>query len=371
MKPINFPGNYMVVELTNNCNSNCIHCIQDKPTTHFNEKGFMDKELFKELIIDLKENNIKFWDLNLFWLGEPLLHPDFKEVYEFTLQNKEVFGSLNIHTNAQLLNDEIINLLINNQDTPQTWHFSLDAESNETYQKIKRNNKTLPITQIKKLLSKIKGPFPRIVIQLIVQELNHDEAKDFIKFWKNEFNKVNLPISVIGGFPPGVIDNFIFLRQLDCVEDVGEEQIKANKLYKQVLEDNGINPYDKSKKLPMPISPGFVNVQVNHNNPHLGDFSEKKICSGFWKTPVISWNGDVTSCTADNNLQNRIGNIKQTLFSKLWWDSEIIKQKRNATLNQDFKEIPLCEGCIIPFSSNYSCISEEEIIYYKQNENLP
>ena len=30
MKPINYHGNYMVLELTNKCNCNCVHCIRDK-----------------------------------------------------------------------------------------------------------------------------------------------------------------------------------------------------------------------------------------------------------------------------------------------------------------------------------------------------
>ncbi len=357
------------MELTNNCNCNCSHCIRDKGIKYLEKKGNIEKRIVINLIDDLVNNAIKFYDFNMFWLGEPLMHPDFLEIYSYVLnanKKNKLFGSVNIHTNAHFLSQEIINLLNEFHDVPQTWHLTIDATSPITYQKISGTHGFEKVVEnCKQLLSQKEGKFPRIVFQFIVEEENYYEAEPFINFWSKEFEKYKLSFSKVGYFVPGYVDNFIFLRQCDAVTGGEERQKKLNTLYKNTLLENGIQDHNYEGKEAVFIPEGYVHIPYKKRKK-LGevDFSKNSICSGFWKTPTISWTGEVTVCQRDSGMELKAGDLKKEKFSEIWWESKQMKKNRNAMIEQDLEKIPICNGCLIPKSSNYSSISENELEYY-------
>jgi len=373
MRPINFHANYMILELTNKCNSNCIHCIREVGSPHLMEQGFIKKEAVKKLMDNLYENNIKFYDLNLFWLGDPLMHPDFAEIYRYILkksQEKKMFSTINIHTNAFYLSREIIDILKKYPDIPQTWHLTLDANTKETYLKIKQFDgfDTAKNNAIK-LIKEKSGKFPRIVMQFIVEEENCHEAKPFIEFWENQFKSNKRSASKAAYYVPGYVDNFIFLRQFDCITGGEGRQKTANEIYRKAIAENNIPKHDYKGKESLFDMDGFIGTPIVRKNEIDDDFSKAEICSGFWKTPTISWNGDVTVCARDTEMKLKVGNINEHKFSDIWWENADMKSKRNAMINQDFKEIGCCKDCMIPKSSNYSAITKEQLELYKKHQN--
>lgn len=93
-------------ELTNRCNLNCAHCYINQPA---NDRAIRQRELttgqIKQVIDDMAEAGILFLTLTG---GEPLLRPDFAEIYTHARHR----GLLVIlFTNGTLLTDEIIHLL--------------------------------------------------------------------------------------------------------------------------------------------------------------------------------------------------------------------------------------------------------------------
>src|SRR5450759_1956850 len=72
-------------ELTNNCNLQCPECSSGSDRMK-RERGYMDIELFNKI---MKELTPFLYNINLYFQGEPMLHPLF---FSF------ISNSLNTHT---------------------------------------------------------------------------------------------------------------------------------------------------------------------------------------------------------------------------------------------------------------------------------
>lgn len=91
------------LELTYNCNYNCVHCY-NKYKSDDRTNRFLSFEDVK--IISDKLDNLDMIRVNLFG-GEPLLHPQFPEIYQFLY--KKGF-QISLITNGSLINQNIIDL---------------------------------------------------------------------------------------------------------------------------------------------------------------------------------------------------------------------------------------------------------------------
>lgn len=69
---------YVYVELTENCNFNCKFCSVNEKS-----KKYISINLIKKVLNELKKNNI--YDV-YYTGGEPMLHPNFKEIVEYTFK---------------------------------------------------------------------------------------------------------------------------------------------------------------------------------------------------------------------------------------------------------------------------------------------
>ena len=105
------------IELTNCCNANCVFCSN---SISKRVKGFIDKEKLFEFLKRVKTekknnrfnkdfNTLDFPKIVYAGLGEPLIHPNFLEIIEFT--KKEGF-IVEVVTNGQLLKKSIVDKLI-------------------------------------------------------------------------------------------------------------------------------------------------------------------------------------------------------------------------------------------------------------------
>jgi radical SAM protein with 4Fe4S-binding SPASM domain len=117
------------IEITNKCNYFCSHCISSS-----SEISTVEMPLWK-----IKELIDYMYDRQLYCLdisgGEPLLHPDFKEIIEYAYSKELDIG---IASNGYLLTSEIINLLIR---CKVSLRISYDGYDEETYSAIRGNNK--------------------------------------------------------------------------------------------------------------------------------------------------------------------------------------------------------------------------------------
>ena len=132
----------------------------------------------------------------------------------------------------------------------------------------------------------------------------------------------------------------IFFRQLDC--PTAELQERENAVFRAAMAQQGLH-------LPEAVARGAT-VRAENLSP----------CSGFWKSPVIGWQGDVTSCTRDNHLVNRLGSLRTDRFSALWW-GDAMQRRRAAVAGGNYDDLALCQTCFIPRSLNHTELSEDDI----------
>ena len=346
-------GSYLVLETTNQCNLACVHCaVSEIGHEHHRQIGFLPLPIVHNLFQDLAQTKISFETLILFWLGEPTLHPCFSDIYQIALRNSvrhHIFRNIEIHSNGILLTESLQRTIINSATVSQKIHISLDAQHEDTYQVVKgrtglqqaqRNIKDLLLRKQEK-----KSLWPRVVLQYIVGENNHHEVEDFVIFWRDFLSKHQISFRVAAGHVPEGTDVILFFRQLDA--PTAERQKIENRIFYETIKKFGLDFSEKDTHLDL----GFDLENAIQN--HLP-------CSGFWKSPTIDWKGNVTFCTRDNLLQNRIGNITTTSFSSLWTSSNVVEIRKNVAQG-DYTQHPICQDCFIPKSFNHSTILESEI----------
>jgi organic radical activating enzyme len=348
---IEFPGSYLVLELANGCPLRCRHCLQSRPThDHFQQQGLMDPALIRRLVEELAQSGARFDNLVLFWLGEPLLHPGFPEILSW-LQDRAwrdgVFRQIEIHTNAVLLEEPHVEVMFRRPELPQRWHFSLDAATRQTYRAIKGRDRFEQVTAAVEQVVRRKGTAgdssPRLVFQFIVQEANQAEAEAFRDHWQSLGQAQGLDVGVCGGHVPGDGRDHVFFRQLDDLEPA--RQGEADSRYRAVLRRLGMDGSAQSGGTPQAVD-------------------RPPTCSGFFKSPVVNHDGRVTVCTRDSELQLFVGDLTRQSFRGIWWDQATLHRRRLQVITGDYGELPLCQGCPIPRSANYTGIEEWEIREY-------
>ena len=90
-------------ELTNNCNLNCPQCSSGSGRM-MRKRGFMDIDLFKRVMNELKPY---LYNLNLYFQGEPMLHPLFFSFADNCGNTNSV-----ISTNGHYLSEENSKMLV-------------------------------------------------------------------------------------------------------------------------------------------------------------------------------------------------------------------------------------------------------------------
>ncbi len=199
LKHYTYPA-LIVVEITNECNLNCIICPRGKMTRPI---GVMQDHLFKKIVDDIavhSPDDTQFW---LAFMGEPLLLKE--KAIEF-IQYAVDKGLTNINLNTNLipadkaLCADLVRTKINRVIV------SLDAATKETYEKIRRNgdfdkvlaniDNMLEIKEIEKQTS------PEVIVQFIEMDENKHEIEKFKQLFKDK--KVVLKIREKLGWGLGI-----------------------------------------------------------------------------------------------------------------------------------------------------------------------
>ena len=347
MSTTHLSGSYLVIELTNKCNLACVHCaVSEEGHAHHHQLGFIEPRLIEEVLDDLQQKGARFDSLILFWLGEPLLHPEFNDIYRMVLRSAVrygTFGKIEVHSNAIALTDSKRATLINNASVPQVLHCSLDAATSETYLRIKgRRQLKIANDNARSILMERRAKnasWPRVVIQFIVGSNNVVEVPEFHRYWMEVGQRNGTIVSAAGHVPKGTED-CIFFRQLDC--PTSELQDRENTIFREAMQREGL----------------FIPPQNQEIEKVTSD--NLKPCSGFWKSPVIDWTGNITVCTRDNELHNSVGSLKDSSFSSLWWGNKMAAQRKKVSCG-NYDDLSLCQTCFIPKSLNHTSITSEEI----------
>lgn len=125
---------------------------------------------------------------------EPFANPDLPEIIQYC---NECNIAMSIITNGILIDDRWVDFLVENTNSRYTISFSLDAISQDTYEKVRGKYELAHIEeQIDKLIEKRGSGGPRITVNFTVEEDNDKETLAFIEKWKYKVDGVRATIGV-------------------------------------------------------------------------------------------------------------------------------------------------------------------------------
>ena len=281
------------IELTNMCNLRCPVC-----PTHFamtRERGFMDFELFKSIIDEFKNVNLKPGIIMIF-AGEPLLHKNVDKFVEYAAKNGH---STFISTNATLLSKDLSIRLI--RAGLSSVHLCLEGmtkESHEAYrvgsqfELVKKNIEDF--MSAKKELNQNK---PSVTIQTLLTSFSENEIDKLIEWAKNiGANKINLKTLSLGSY---------------TTKEMKEK-------YSYLLP----NKNEFRRKI----------STIN-----------KTLCAMPLRDAVVYWNGELGLCCVAFNKAAALPNIKEKGFIKTFLSEEVIGMRKLGFQ----KKFDLCRRCSI------------------------
>ncbi len=245
-------GGLLSIEINSTCNLKCIMCNRgnyDKINL-----GPMDIDMFKFIIKNIERNLFYFDSIQLFFNGEPLLHPYFDKLIDFLREknvNNQLFRNVIIDTNGQFLTPRISQKIIKLGRVSIT--FSLDAFSKTTYDKIRRGG------DFERVISNIKFFLKNQVkvynhhslfskLQFIIMEENQHEVSQFARFWSEYLHSLKVDFSVVNinnanKYPKPVMILFKFLssggkQEEQCYKTGMTEKEAEIFMYKILLKNN-------------------------------------------------------------------------------------------------------------------------------------
>jgi len=268
------------IENTNACNANCIMCPRELMTRRI---GYMDMELFKKIIDDIKKSNLSVKNICLNGFGEPLLDPLLPERIEYI--KRELGCDVIFFTNGSLLCGEMAVQILNSGI--DEINISLNGLGKE-YERIMGGLSYKKISDNVKNFMKKRGelglerPFVYISCVYIHKDFN---KKQFLDEWKD------------------IVDS-IFITPAEKWSD-SEDDIPYEEL-----------PY-KFKEWP---------------------------CKRLWENIWIAWDGKVHLCCKDYDGKMIMGDLKRESLSDIWFGNKFQNIRKLHQKNK-FEQIPLCKGC--------------------------
>jgi radical SAM protein with 4Fe4S-binding SPASM domain len=277
-------------ELTNNCNLKCPECSSGSGLMH-REHGYMNIDLFKKVINELRPY---LYHINLYFQGEPMLHPLF---FSF-IRNSISLNSV-VSTNGHFLSDENSEKIVSSGLGKLI--ISLDGMDQDTYSSYRINGslKTVlegikNVTDAKKRLNSSL----KIEIQFLVNRLNEHQVPQIRKFARNV--RVSLSLKSM---------------QIINKEDTGS-WLPLNAMFRRYKMKNG--EYVSKNSLP-------------------------DRCARLWFNPVITWDGKVIPCCFDKNAEYVMGDLNIDSFREIW-DGPKYRIFRKSILSGRHM-IEICRNC--------------------------
>ncbi len=252
-------------ELTNNCNLHCPECSSGSGAM-MRKRGYMDFELFNKVI---KELTPYLYNVNLYFQGEPMLHPLFFSFAEHRKSFRTVVSTnghfLSVDNAEKLVKSGLSELII-----------SVDGIDQSTYSAYRINGDVNIVLDGIKNVSEAKKKFHskiKIVIQFIVNKLNEDQIPR--------------------------------MQQL-------ADRFKASLSLKsmQILNNANVGLW-----LP-------INKRYRRYRKKDGEFETKNSlpnrCARLWFNPVITWDGKVIPCCFDKDAEYVMGDLNTDSFREIW-----------------------------------------------------
>jgi radical SAM protein with 4Fe4S-binding SPASM domain len=278
------------IELTNYCNLKCRECLSGSEKM-LRGRGFMDLTLFDKIIKELRPY---VFNLNLYFQGEPMLHPGF---FSFLKRAEGIYTT--VSTNGHFLSEENAERLVTSGLNKLI--ISLDGMDQSTYSSYRVNgNLDLVLQGIanvaeakRKNSSKLK-----LAIQFLINRNNEHQIQEVRHYARAMKAKLRLKSMQI-------IDEKAFEEWLPSECQYSRYEIKG----------------------------GYYNIKNRMPDR----------CARLWFNPVITWDGKVLPCCFDKDAHHIMGDLNEDSFRDIW-NGPRYRLFRKAVFS-DRKIIEICTNC--------------------------
>jgi len=269
------------LELTNKCNLRCKMCIwQAREST-----GFISRALFESCVDQLSEIGLD--TLNLEFAGESLIHPNFKDLLKYAINKRDhgKIGAVGWTDNGMLFTQSIADLVVS---LKVDWiNFSLDGLG-QVNDSIRLGSKYSVIEKNIKYLLKKRGSAekPIVLLNMVDYEKTEDQKLEFYREWVNLVDGIELI--------PSILPN---------------------------------NTWENKNTI-------TLNLKM----------APLAFCRYPLDTIVICWDGKVTGCCFDTNLDMVLGDATKESIKQIWYGSKF-QHLRKEVLTKTFPVGSPCYGC--------------------------
>jgi radical SAM protein with 4Fe4S-binding SPASM domain len=102
----------------------------------------------------------------------------------------------------------------------------------------------------------------------------------------------------------------------------------------------------------LPLRPSLVRLKpyrdIDSQKKHLRTKKNKNFesiqCPYLWKSPIITWKGELIPCVHDYNVTMPLGKSENENIQKIW-NNEKFQEMRGKHIAGQKETIPLCKGC--------------------------
>ncbi|MDD2716416.1 MAG: SPASM domain-containing protein [Candidatus Wallbacteria bacterium] len=337
---------YLQLEVTDLCQLSCGFCSQkyrDWETVHGRpEKGLMELPLLEKIISDLSTLPFPVRMLSLFWLGEPLLHPEFIKILDIVRSRQEkkaFYQEVEFHTNVLEFTPQFQEKLAEVVPEHLRIVFSLDACTEDTHAAVRGGDFNLIQDNISHYLKNYRHLPVRNIFQFIVTRDNLHEAKLFFEYFRER-----LPEIQVTAWHDWVKKDILYFRSCDPL-DSRMSALNAG-LHEEIC--GWIRTLQEHRVF---FVPEYHQPESLRPSPEF-----RPPCSLPFLNPSIRWDGELTVCCHDSPLHNSLGNLKQDSFQKLWFEKA--GPLREKMLLGDWNGLSTCKDCPFPGSANYQPFNE-------------
>jgi len=288
------------IEPTNCCNLHCPECPGGTDLLT-RDRGIMDPVIYRNLLDQISP---VLYYLNLYFQGEPYLHPHFTEMVGIA-KSKKIFVSTS--TNGHFLTPENAKATI--ESGLDKLIISLDGTDAESYEQYRVGgdfNKVITgIREIVKQKRAVGSKKPAIILQFLVLKSNQHQVNQILQLGR------------------------------DLVVD--KVELKTAQFY-EFRDGNPLMPDD-------PRYSRYTKIKSNQDgHPRYGIRNRlRNHCFRMWSSCVVTWDGTVVPCCFDKDATYPMGNLEEHSFDKIW-ENEAYREFRKKILSSR-KSIGICLNC--------------------------
>lgn len=275
------------MELTNNCNFQCIMCPNGKGLMK-RERGFMDYELARKIIEEMAPH-VSTFVLHI-W-GESLLHPRIFDIIKYCKVHNV---RTELSTNTSLLDEKISRDIIDSGLS--MIYLCIDGVTKETYEYVRK-----------------MGDYDKAV----------KNVEDFLRI-KNEENSNKIDR-----------DPFVNLQIIVMSETKDEIEAFKNKWSIEGVDKINIKPLDTwGGQIP--------EISALKNNGR--EKPEKRFhCPNLWYHAHIYYDGTLVCCDRDFDARYSLGNVKDGVMKV--WNGPKMQTLRKKHIKNDLDNVSSCNNC--------------------------